>query len=44
LIHELQGIFDSLSKQRKEQRIQYLTSKPFNELTDAEKVEVKSFK
>jgi DNA primase len=44
LIHELQGIVDSLNKQLKEQRIQYLTSKPFSELTEAEKVEVKSFK
>jgi DNA primase len=44
LKHELTGIIDRLSKEARAQRIHELTSKPFSELTEAEKAEVKSYK
>ncbi|MCX4188449.1 DNA primase [Methylophaga sp. OBS4] len=44
LQHELTGIIQGLQKQAKEQRINELTSKPFSELTEAEKAEVKLYK
>ncbi|EMR14003.1 DNA primase [Methylophaga lonarensis MPL] len=44
LQHELKGILERLSKQAAAERLKYLTSKPFSELTDAEKQEVRSFK
>lgn len=44
LRHELAAIMDGLRKQAREQRINTLTSKPFSELTEAEKAEVRSFK
>lgn len=44
LLHELIGVMESLGKQLKEQRIAVLTSKPFSELSAAERAEIKSFK
>ncbi|WP_273149568.1 DNA primase [Methylophaga thiooxydans] len=44
LKHELTGIVSRLQKEAKSQRINELTSKPFSELTEAEKAEVKSYK
>jgi len=44
LKHELTGIVSRLQQEAKSQRINELTSKPFSELTDAEKAEVKSYK
>jgi len=44
LKHELAGIVQQLQKQAIQERQSYLTSKPFSQLTDAEKEEVKSFK
>lgn len=44
LKHELTGIVSRLQQEAKAQRINELTSKPFSELTDAEKAEVKSYK
>jgi len=43
LQHELTGIIRQLQKQATEERQSYLTNKPFSQLTDAEKEEVKSF-
>jgi len=43
LRHELAGTVQKLQKQAVEDRQSYLTSKPFNQLTDAEKDEIKSF-
>jgi DNA primase len=43
LRHELAGTVQQLQKQAVEERQSYLTSKPFNQLTDAEKDEIKSF-
>ena len=43
LRHELIGIVQQLQKQAIEERQSYLTNKPFGQLTDAEKEEVKSF-
>ena len=44
LKHELTGIVSRLIKEARQQRIHELTSKPFSELTEAEKAEVKSYK
>jgi DNA primase len=44
LKHELTGIVSRLNKEARQQRIHELTSKPFSELTEAEKAEVKSYK
>lgn len=44
LKHELSGIVSRLIKEARQQRIHELTSKPFSELTEAEKAEVKSYK
>lgn len=44
LQYELTGIIQGLQKQAREQRINELTSKPFSELTEAEKAEVKLYK
>ena len=44
LKHELTGIVDRLNSEARAQRIHELTSKPFSELTEAEKAEVKSYK
>ncbi|OUR72993.1 DNA primase [Methylophaga sp. 41_12_T18] len=44
LKHELAGIVQQLQKQAIQERQSYLTNKPFSQLTDAEKEEVKSFK
>jgi DNA primase len=44
LKHELTGIIARLHKEAKQLRIHELTSKPFSELTEAEKAEVKSYK
>lgn len=44
LKHELTGIVTRLHKEARAQRIHELTSKPFSELTEAEKAEVKSYK
>ena len=41
---EFEGVIDQLEKQVTESRQQYLTSKPFSQLTDEEKQEIKSFK
>lgn len=41
---ELIGIIKQLNKQAAQARLKYLTSKPFNALTEAEKQEVKAFK
>jgi len=43
LQHELTGIIRQLQKQATEERQSYLTNKPFSQLTNAEKEEVKSF-
>jgi DNA primase len=43
LQHELTGIVRQFQKQAIEERQSYLTNKPFSQLTDAEKEEVKSF-
>ncbi|MBL4638268.1 MAG: DNA primase [Gammaproteobacteria bacterium] len=43
LKHELMGIVQQLQKQAIAERQSYLTNKPFSQLTDAEKEEVKSF-
>lgn len=43
LRHELIGIVQQLQKKAIEERQSYLTNKPFSQLTDAEKEEVKSF-
>jgi DNA primase len=43
LRHELAGTVQQLQKQAVEDRQSYLTSKPFNQLTDEEKDEIKSF-
>ena len=43
LKHELSGTGQQLQKQALEVRQSYLTNKPFSQLTDAEKEEVKSF-
>jgi len=43
LQHELSGIVRQFQKQAIEERQSYLTNKPFSQLTDAEKEEVKSF-
>jgi len=44
LKHELTGIVSRLQQDARAERINELTSKPFSELTDAEKAEVKSYK
>lgn len=44
LKHELIGIVTRLNKQAGEERLTYLMSKPLSQLTEAEKLEVKSFK
>lgn len=44
LKHELTGIIARLHKEAKQLRIHELTSKPFSELTEAEKAEVRSYK
>jgi DNA primase len=44
LKHELTGIVVRLNNEARAQRIHELTSKPFSELTEAEKAEVKSYK
>jgi DNA primase len=44
LKHELTGIVSRLNREARQQRIHELTSKPFSELTEAEKAEVKSYK
>jgi DNA primase len=41
---EFVGVIEQLEKQVNESRQQYLTSKPFSQLTDEEKEEIKSFK
>jgi DNA primase len=41
---EFAGVIEQLEKQVTESRQQYLTSKPFSQLTDEEKEEIKSFK
>lgn len=41
---EFEGVIDQLEKQVTASRQQYLTSKPFSQLTDEEKEEIKSFK
>jgi len=41
---EFVGVIEQLEKQVTESRQQYLTSKPFSQLTDEEKEEIKSFK
>jgi DNA primase len=44
LEHELIGIVSRLNKQARDERLTYLMSKPLSQLTEAEKMEVKSFK
>lgn len=41
---EFEGVIEQLAKQVVASRQQYLTSKPFSQLTDEEKEEIKSFK
>jgi DNA primase len=43
LQHELAGIVHQFQKQAMEERQSYLTNKPFSQLTDVEKEEIKSF-
>lgn len=44
LEHELVGIIDQLKKQARDERLAYLMSKPLSQLSEAEKLEVRSFK
>lgn len=44
LEHELVGIVDQLKKQARDERLAYLMSKPLSQLSEAEKLEVRSFK
>lgn len=44
LEHELIGIISRLNQQARNERYAYLTSKEFSQLTEAERLEIKSFK
>ncbi|MCB2428190.1 DNA primase [Methylophaga pinxianii] len=44
LEHELIGIVSRLNKQARDERLTYLMSKPLSQLSEAERMEVKSFK